>query len=64
VGTSGVAKECRQSTSPRSFRKAALPATPFKGSTTPAGDILLVGENKFLRGLHDAGIPVGCPHSS
>jgi hypothetical protein len=34
----------------------ALPATPFKGSTTPAGDILLEGEKKLLRGLHDAGI--------
>jgi hypothetical protein len=37
------------------------PPTPFKGSTTPAGDILLEGEAKFLRGLNDAGIPVGCP---
>ena len=60
MGASGAAKECGQefrdqSTSPRSFRKAALPATPFKGSTTPAGDILLEGEKKFLRGLHDAG---------
>jgi hypothetical protein len=48
-----------QSTSPRPFRKAALPATPSKGSTTPAGDILLEGEKKFFF-LRPQAVPPFC----